>query len=181
MEGAFYMVAVGFLQSLWEKPIWEGVWPFLDPMDSVCLRTASTEWNAMEKYVPQGKLSFFLTQKEPAMVSGCWNFSPFFAADTPYFSADLKKCALIALHLIAEEVSDGEDGCHAPGLGGEWKMGCQKSPMWESEGEAWSEDESVSSSGSREGNVGNDALRVIGLCKAWELPHGLGHAVPGNA
>ena len=35
--------------------------------------------------------------------------------------------------------------------------------MWESEGEAWSEDESVSSSGSRAGNVGNDALHVIGL------------------
>ena len=35
--------------------------------------------------------------------------------------------------------------------------------MWESEGEAWSEDENVSSSGSREGNVCNDALHVIGL------------------
>ena len=33
----------------------------------------------------------------------------------------------------------------------------------ESEGEAWSEDERVSSTGSREGNVGNDALHVIGL------------------
>ena len=35
--------------------------------------------------------------------------------------------------------------------------------MWESEGEAWSEDESVSSSDSREGNECNDALHVIGL------------------
>ena len=60
-------------------------------------------------------------------------------------------------------------------LGG--KMGCPKSPMWESEGEAWSEDESVSSSGSREGNVCNDALHVIGLhggkislfLQDWEL------------
>ena len=39
-----------------------------------------------------------------------------------------------------------------------------QSPMWKSEDEAWSEDESVSSSGSREGNVCNDALNVIGLC-----------------
>ena len=39
--------------------------------------------------------------------------------------------------------------------------------MWKSEGEAWSEDASVSSSGSRGGNVCNDALHVIGL-------HGLG-------
>ena len=30
--------------------------------------------------------------------------------------------------------------------GDEWKMGCPKSPMWESEGEAWSEDEDASSS-----------------------------------
>ena len=48
-------------------------------------------------------------------------------------------------------------------LGDEWKMGCPKSPMWERKGEAWSEDESVSSSGSREGNGCNDALHVLGL------------------
>ena len=37
-------------------------------------------------------------------------------------------------------------------------------PKWcRSEGNAWSEDESVFSSGSREGNVCNDALHVIGL------------------
>ena len=51
--------------------------------------------------------------------------------------------------------------------------------MWESEGEALSEDESVSFSGSREGNVCNDALHVTGLyglggeislfLKDWEL------------
>ena len=35
--------------------------------------------------------------------------------------------------------------------------------LWESEGEAWSEDESVSCSGFREGDVCNDALHVIGL------------------
>ena len=61
----------------------------------------------------------------------------------------------------------------------EWKMGFPKCATWESEGEAWSEDESVSSSGSREGNVCNDALHVIGLhgpggkislfLKNWEL------------
>ena len=42
-------------------------------------------------------------------------------------------------------------------------MGCPKSPRWESEGELWSEDESVSSIGSREGNVRNEALHVIRL------------------
>ena len=42
-------------------------------------------------------------------------------------------------------------------------MGCPRSQMWESEGEAWSEDESVSYSGPRDGNVVNNALHVIGL------------------
>ena len=69
----------------------------------------------------------------------------------------------LALHVIAEEGRDGE-GCHAPGLGDNWEMGCPKSPMWESGDEARSEDESVSTGGSREGNVCNEALHVIGLC-----------------
>ena len=43
--------------------------------------------------------------------------------------------------------------------------------MWESEGEAWSEYESVSTTASREGNVCNDALHVIGL-------HGSGDKIP---
>ena len=29
------MAAVGFLRSLWEEAIWEGVWLNLDPMDTV--------------------------------------------------------------------------------------------------------------------------------------------------
>ena len=41
------------------------------------------------------------------------------------------------------------------GLPKESKVGC--------EGEAWSEDESVSSTASRKGNMCNDALHVIGL------------------
>ena len=47
-------------------------------------------------------------------------FRPFFNADirTPLFSADvLKKCALLALHIIAEEGRDG-DGFQVPGFGG---------------------------------------------------------------
>ena len=159
------MAGVGFLQSLWEKPIWEGVWLSLDPMDSVCWRTASVEWNVAGTYGSHGELFFFLIKMEPATMPGSETFSPFFAANirASLFSADvLQKCALIALHLIAEEGRNGE-GCHVPWSGEEWKMGCPKSPMWESEGEAWSKDESVSSNGSREGNVGNDALHVIGL------------------
>ena len=178
------MAGVGFLQSLWEKPVWEGVWPYLNPLNSVCVcsSTASMEWNVPRKYGPHGELFFFLVQMEPATVPGSETFSPFFNADsrTPFFAADvLKECALAALHVIAEAGRDGKIGCRAPGLGDEWKMGCPKSPMWESEGAARSEEESVSSSGSREGNVSNEALHVISLhgpgdkislfFKDWEL------------
>ena len=61
------MAAVGFLRSLWEKPNWEDVWPYLDPMDSVCLRTASVEWNVPGKYGPHSELLFFLTQNLPLL------------------------------------------------------------------------------------------------------------------
>ena len=108
-------------------------------MDSVCLRTASMEWSVPGRYGLHGELFFFLIRKEPALAPVDETFSPFCEADirTSPFSAEvLKKCALIALHLIAQEGRGEVDGCHAPGLGDEWKVGCPKSPMWESEGEA---------------------------------------------
>ena len=43
VEGCLVMEGVGFHQSLWEKSIWEGVWLYLDPIDSVCLRTVSMD------------------------------------------------------------------------------------------------------------------------------------------
>ena len=58
------MAGVGCLQSLWEKPNWEGVWPYLDPIDSVCLRTASMEWNARE--VRAAWRALFLTESQGA-------------------------------------------------------------------------------------------------------------------
>ena len=77
MEGCLAMAGVGFLQSLWEKPIWEGVWPCLDPMDCACLRIASVEWNVSGKYGTHGELFFFLIQKEPVTVPVSETFSPF--------------------------------------------------------------------------------------------------------
>ena len=53
--------------------------------------------------------------------------------------------------------------------------------MWESEGEAWSEDESVSSSGFRGGNVSKEALHVIGFYGLCDKIRLFGHVVPGNA
>ena len=51
------MAAVGFLRSGKSR-----FGPYLDPMDSVCLRTASMEWNVPGKYGPHGELFFFLIQ-----------------------------------------------------------------------------------------------------------------------
>ena len=66
-------------------------------------------------------------------------YEPFINSDilrTPFSSADiLKKCALVALHVIAEEGRDG-DGFQFTELGEERKMDCPKSTMRESEGEA---------------------------------------------
>ena len=67
-------------------------------MDTVRLRTASMEWNVPGKYR--------LIQKEPAIAPNSETFSTFInpGIRTPLFSAAvLKKCALLALHLIAEE------------------------------------------------------------------------------
>ena len=52
----------------WDTPMWEGVWPYLDPWDSVRLRTASTQWNVPRKYGPHGELFFFLLKKEPMVL-----------------------------------------------------------------------------------------------------------------
>ena len=65
----------------------------------------------MEKFWPHGELLFFLVQKEPATEQVSDTFNPFFNADirTFLFSADvLKKCALFALHIIADEGKDGD-------------------------------------------------------------------------
>ena len=75
------MAGDGFLPSLWKEPIWEGVWPYVDPMDSVCFRTASMEWNVPVKYGPHGELFFFLIQKEPALAPVDETFSPLFKTD----------------------------------------------------------------------------------------------------
>ena len=124
----FPIAAVGFFRSLWEKPIWEGVWPYLNPINSFCLRTASIEWNVPGKYGPHGELFCFLIQKEPAIAPNSETFSPFIdpGIRLPCFSEDvLKKCAFIALHVMAEEVRDG-DGFQVPQLGAKWKNGLPK-------------------------------------------------------
>ena len=82
----------------------------------------------------------------------------------PFFSADvLKKCALVGMHVIVEDERSERGVGQTPDLGDMWRNGCTKSPMWKSEDEVWSEDESVSLGVSRENNVCNGGLHVIGL------------------
>ena len=54
-----------------------GEWPYLDAMDTVCLRTVPTEWNVPEKYGPHGAPLFFLIQKKPAIVPNIEVFNSF--------------------------------------------------------------------------------------------------------
>ena len=79
-----------------------------------------------------------------------------------------------------------------------WRRGCVKSPIWDSDGESWSESEGLSSSDFREHNVESLASNVIGqnwsgengvpfrgglgTCEGGvELPHCPGYVVPGSA
>ena len=55
--------------KMWDNPLWESVWLYLVPWDSVCLRTASTHWNVPKKYGPHGELNFVLLKKEPMVLS----------------------------------------------------------------------------------------------------------------
>ena len=100
---------------------------------TVCLRTASVEWNVPGKYEPHGEHDFFLNQLEPAAMSGSEIFSPcsLLTSAPPFFSADvLKKCALIGTHLMAEEGRVESSGFRTPDVGDMWRCGCPKSPIW---------------------------------------------------
>ena len=45
----------GMVPEMWDKPLWESVWPYLDLWDSVRLRTTSTHWNVPRKYGRHGE------------------------------------------------------------------------------------------------------------------------------
>ena len=85
------MVGAKILQKVWEGPCWEGVWPSLDPWDVVGLRTTASVWKVPGKYGPHG-----------------------------VGDATSKACALIGLHIIAEEAE----------LGGMWRCGGPRIPLW---------------------------------------------------
>ena len=133
---------------------WEGVWPCLDPWDSVRLRTASTYWNVPGKYGPHGELLFFLVKSEAVAASNDVPSNPFVSAEM------LKAYALIGLHLLAAEGEAGSSGSQSSDSGDVWRYGCPKSPDWN--GNVGSESEGTSSSEQCEHNVESLALNVMG-------------------
>ena len=60
------MAGDGFLLSVWKKPIWEGVWSYLDPMD--CVFTHSIHGIECAKEVRAAWQALFLPNSEGAGV-----------------------------------------------------------------------------------------------------------------
>ena len=142
--------------ELWDKPLWERVRPYLDPWDSVRLRTASTHWNVPGKCGPHGELFFFLLKKEPVVLSEVVEFGPCFSAET------VKACALFGLHMMAEENALRWDRDSSPHVGETWEYGCPKSPVWSGDGYEGERSEETSSEEYFEHNVDNLAFQSLG-------------------
>ena len=83
----------------------------------VGLRTSAGVWNVPKKYGPYGELFFFLMKKEPFVPTKAVEFRPCIAAET------LKACALIGLHVIAEEATSLSLSGLSPELGGMCRCG----------------------------------------------------------
>ena len=89
----------------------------------------------------------------------------------------VKACALIGLHMMAEENALRLDGDSCPKLRDMWRYGCPKSPVWSSVGDEWARSEGTSSFEDYEHNVDNLALEVVGqigqvvspFLEDWEL------------
>ena len=114
----------GMVPELWHKPLWDKVWPHLDPWDSVRPRTASTHWNVPEKYGPHGELFFFFIKMEQMVASHEVLPNPCVSAET------LKACALVGLHLLAAEGEDGSSGSQSPDFRRHVEIWVSKSPIW---------------------------------------------------
>ena len=162
--------------ELWGKPLWEKVWPFLDPWDSVRPRTASTQWNVPGKYGPHGELFFSSKRSRGGVERG--------AARSVCLCGNAQSvCALIGLHLFWQQKNEaGSSGSQSPDLRDKWRYGCPKSPDWDSVVESWTESEGTSSSEQCEYNaeslavsgMGQDQLgeKISLFSEDWELGRG---------
>ena len=62
-------------------------------------RTTSTQWNVPGRYGPYGELFFFLLKKEPMVLRELVRCGPSIPVEA------VKACALVGLHIMAEEYS----------------------------------------------------------------------------
>ena len=75
------------------------------------LRTVSTHWNAPGKKGPHGELFNFFLEKEPMAISQLTEFGRCISAER------VKACALIGLHMMAEENALRSNSDSSPDLG----------------------------------------------------------------
>ena len=64
--------------KMWDKPLWANVWTYLDPLDRVRLRTASTHWNVPGKYLAAWQALLLLFK----VLSELVEFGPCISAET---------------------------------------------------------------------------------------------------
>ena len=142
--------------ELWGEPLWQKVWPSLDPSDTVRRRTASTHWNVPGKYGPHGELFFFLTKKEQVVASNEVLPNPCLSAET------LMLCALIGLHLVAADYEVGSSRSQSPDSGDMWKYGSPRSPIWSSPCSA-----NVTSGDDEEDGHNNECRAIEVIWQGW--------------
>ena len=118
------------------------------------LRTVSTPWNVQGKYGPHGELFFFVLKKEPMVPGELIEFEPCISAET------IKACALIGLHMMAEENALRSDSDSSRRHVEVWLP--KKSPVRSSNGVEWAGSVDASSLEYYEHNVGNLAVEVVG-------------------
>ena len=152
----------GKVPKLWDKLLLDKFCPYLDPWDSVRLRTASTHWKVPEKYGPHGELFFFLIKKEQVVASNEVLPNLCVSAET------LDACALIGLHLMAADYEVGLNGSQYLDFGDMWRYGYPNSLDWGGIVGSWTENEGTSSSEQCEHNVGSLALTVMGHNESGE-------------
>ena len=115
-----------------------------------------SHWNVLRKYGPHGELFFFLLKNKLMVLSELVEFGPCFSAEA------VNACAVIGLHMMAEENVLRSDRDSSPDLGEMWKYGCPKSPAWSDEGFEGERSEDTSSEEYYEHSVDNLTIEVVG-------------------
>ena len=121
-----------FSNGLWPRRLWHGakdverafVGKGFRPVlirGTVCVCTQHPRiGNVPGKYGRHGELFFFLLMKEPTVIFELVEFGPCFSAET------VKTCALIGLHMTAEENALRSDSDSSPDPREIWRYGCPK-------------------------------------------------------